>query len=210
MPKGLRPHGGEIVMVPIDEITLLANPKIHSEEQITDMMDSIKKFGFVDPCLIGPANTLLAGYCRLEAMKRLGHTEIPCRIVRLKEDEFFAYIMSEGRIAEKTSWDYEVFIKKYLEMPEVERANIVAWREEEIQDLIRWQEEQAQPVEIEEPTELPPPPELDTSRVQVNLSFPRRYWDLHHEEIENELMDFCRRHEGAEFQARLEFGRRRR
>jgi ParB-like chromosome segregation protein Spo0J len=48
---------------------------------ISELMESISKFGLLNPITITESKELIAGYRRLQACKALGFREIECRIV---------------------------------------------------------------------------------------------------------------------------------
>ena len=50
----------------------LNNAKIHTEEQIEQIMESIKEFGMNDPIAVWKDNEIIEGHGRLEACKKLG------------------------------------------------------------------------------------------------------------------------------------------
>ena len=60
-----------------DLIPYARNSRTHNEEQIAQIMASIKEFGFTNPILIGSDNVIIAGHGRLLAAQRLGLTEVP-------------------------------------------------------------------------------------------------------------------------------------
>lgn len=47
------------------------NARLHTQEQIEQVKKSICEFGFTNPLLIDENNNLIAGHCRLEAIKQL-------------------------------------------------------------------------------------------------------------------------------------------
>ena len=53
------------------------NARLHSDDQIRQLMKSIEKFGFTVPILIDEKKMVIAGHGRLEALKRLGHKKAP-------------------------------------------------------------------------------------------------------------------------------------
>ena len=54
------------------------NAKIHTEEQIEQIVKSIKDFGMNDPIAIwSEDNIIIEGHGRLMACKKLGMTEVP-------------------------------------------------------------------------------------------------------------------------------------
>ena len=72
----------ELIKKKVSElIPYINNSRTHSEEQITQLISSIKEFGFTNPILLAPDNSIIAGHGRLLAVKRLGHEEVPCIII---------------------------------------------------------------------------------------------------------------------------------
>lgn len=86
------------------------NAKVHGEKQIEQLMNSIKEFGFISPCLVErDTNNLIAGHGRIEAAKRLGMETVPCVFVEdLTEEQRRAYILADNRLTELGGWDHEV------------------------------------------------------------------------------------------------------
>ena len=83
------------------------NAKIHGEEQIKMISDSIKEFGFISPCLIDRDYNIIAGHGRVKAAKNLGMEKIPCVFVEgLTEAQRKAYILADNRLTELGEWDY--------------------------------------------------------------------------------------------------------
>ena len=85
------------------------NSRTHSENQINQIINSIKEFGFTNPCLIDENNNLIAGHGRLEAAKKMGFTEIPCIIVDgLNEVQRKALIIADNKLALNAAWDIDI------------------------------------------------------------------------------------------------------
>ena len=56
---------------PVDKLIPYArNSRTHNDEQIAQIMASIKEFGFTNPILIGSNNVIIAGHGRLLAAQR--------------------------------------------------------------------------------------------------------------------------------------------
>lgn len=57
------------------------NPRTWSEKALTQLMESIQRFGLVDPIILnnahGRENVVIGGHMRLEAAKKLGLTDVP-------------------------------------------------------------------------------------------------------------------------------------
>ena len=54
------------------------NNKIHDEEQVNRIANSIKEFWFTQPLVIDWSNVVIIGHGRLEAAKKLWLKEVPC------------------------------------------------------------------------------------------------------------------------------------
>lgn len=67
---------------PVDKLIPYArNSRTHNDEQIAQIVASIKEFGFTNPILIGADDVIIAGHGRLLAAQRMGLKEVP--VVRL-------------------------------------------------------------------------------------------------------------------------------
>lgn len=58
------------------------NNKVHTEEQITNIANSIKEFGFRQPIVVDENYEIIIGHGRYEACKKLWLKEIPCEIAK--------------------------------------------------------------------------------------------------------------------------------
>lgn len=72
----------QTVYVNIDELTKADyNPRKWDEKALSDLKESIKRFGIVDPAIVNSAenrkNIVIGGHMRIEAAKALGLKEIP-------------------------------------------------------------------------------------------------------------------------------------
>ena len=82
------------------------NAKVHTDEQLEKIADSIKEFGFLTPCVIDTDNNVIAGHGRILAAKKLGLSSVPCVYVEgLTEAQRKAYILADNRLGEFAEWD---------------------------------------------------------------------------------------------------------
>jgi DNA modification methylase len=98
----------EIVVKKISDLKAYENnARLHSKEQIQEIVDSIKNYGFNDPIEIDSNNVILSGHARIEAAKICGLDEIPtiCHS-HLKENKQKGYILATNKIAQNATWDY--------------------------------------------------------------------------------------------------------
>lgn len=84
------------------------NTKIHTEEQIEKLANSIEKFGFIKPIIIDSEYNVLCGHGGLLASKKLGLAKVPVLFIdNLSENEKRAYIIADNKLAE-SAWDKEL------------------------------------------------------------------------------------------------------
>lgn len=85
------------------------NARTHSKKQIRQIANSIERFGFTIPVLIGNDHTIIAGHGRVEAAKLLGLPSVPIiRLSHLSEAERRAYVLADNKLALNAGWDYEL------------------------------------------------------------------------------------------------------
>ena len=89
----------KLVILPISEIHPYENnSRVHPQEQIEKLAESIRSVGIVKPILVDEKHTILAGHGVYEAAKLAGKTEIPCIINdSLTEEQKRAYIIADNR-----------------------------------------------------------------------------------------------------------------
>mgnify|MGYP003629946165 CR=1 FL=1 len=85
-----------------------SNSRLHSNDQITQIMKSISTFGFTNPVLIDELGGVIAGHGRLEAATRLELSEVPCVVITgLDQHKKAALVIADNRIAENASWNFD-------------------------------------------------------------------------------------------------------
>ena len=107
----------EIQYMNIDEIVEYKNNvKIHTQEQIEQIMTSIERYGNNDPIAIDENNVIIEGHGRYLALKELGEIEIPViQLKHLTEDQKREYILVHNKLTMNTGFDIEK-LKTELEM----------------------------------------------------------------------------------------------
>lgn len=85
------------------------NAKIHDDFQVEKLCESIKEFGFLNPCIIDEDYNVIAGHGRIEAVKKLGWEKVPCLFVEgLTEQQRKAYILADNKLSELAEWDIDL------------------------------------------------------------------------------------------------------
>lgn len=106
----------EIKEIALDKLKEYSkNNKIHTEEQISLLVQIIDKFGFTTPLLIDKEYNIIAGHGRKKAAETLGMKEVPCILIDdLTENEIKELRIADNRVAElaetslfniKEEWD---------------------------------------------------------------------------------------------------------
>jgi DNA modification methylase len=105
----------KIQMVRIGDLNAAPyNPRKWSEDAKSQLTESIRKFGMVDPILVNGApdrlNTVIGGHFRLEIAKALGYTEVPVVYVNIPEEakERELNLRLNKNLGE---WDFELLAK---------------------------------------------------------------------------------------------------
>ncbi len=101
----------EIVNIDIGKITPYeGNAKIHTTEQVEQIKKSIEEFGMNDPIAVyGENNLIIEGHGRLEALKELGYTKVPCiRLDHLTEEQRKAYTLIHNKLTMNTGFDLDL------------------------------------------------------------------------------------------------------
>jgi hypothetical protein len=79
----------QIVEYEIDKVNPATyNPRTITDQELSGLMESLKKFGFVDPLIVNKqTNVLVGGHQRLKAAEMLGFSKVPVVEVDLSEIE---------------------------------------------------------------------------------------------------------------------------
>lgn len=89
-------------------IPYINNSRTHSDEQINQIISSIKEFGFTNPILLEEENGIIAGHGRLMAVKKMGWTEVPCVTIKgLTKTQIKALNIADNQIALNAGWDLD-------------------------------------------------------------------------------------------------------
>jgi DNA modification methylase len=91
-----------------DLIPYSKNAKKHNKTQISNVAESIKRFGFAQPLVVDKDNVLIIGHCRLLAAKQLKIREVPVvRMDDLTEEQVRELRLLDNKLNE-SDWDMEL------------------------------------------------------------------------------------------------------
>ena len=89
------------------------NAKVHTSDQIQQIMGSIEAFGFNDPIAVWKKNEIIEGHGRLLAAQELGLKEVPIiRLDKLTDEERRAYTLVHNQLTLTTSFDIDKLIEE--------------------------------------------------------------------------------------------------
>lgn len=90
------------------------NSRTHSDDQIEQVCDSMKKYGFTAPVIIDENNTIIAGHCRVTAASKVGIKDIPCVLLKgLSDIDKEGYLIADNKLALNAGWDFTVLQERF-------------------------------------------------------------------------------------------------
>jgi hypothetical protein len=107
----------EIQQINITEIKEYEkNAKKYDEQQIKNVMQSIKEFGMVQPIVIDENNTIIIGHCRYKALKKLKWEKVPViKLENLSDQEVNKLRLLDNKLNE-SDWDFDLLLKQIQEL----------------------------------------------------------------------------------------------
>jgi DNA modification methylase len=96
--------------IPVEDLSVYVNnSRTHSTEQVKQISNSIKEFGFTNPLLIDKNKEIIAGHGRLMAAKQLGLDKVPCiELSNLSEKQKKAYVIADNQLALNAGWNESI------------------------------------------------------------------------------------------------------
>nr|DAX35046.1 MAG TPA: ParB protein [Bacteriophage sp.] len=84
------------------------NAKKHSKEQVEQIANSIKEFGFTQPVIVDKNNEVVAGHGRILGAKKAGLKQVPTVCLEeLTEEQIKAYRLVDNKTNE-SDWDFSL------------------------------------------------------------------------------------------------------
>ncbi|MDR2594544.1 MAG: site-specific DNA-methyltransferase [Fibromonadaceae bacterium] len=114
------------------------NARTHSPGQIEQVANSIIRFGFTNPILIQPDNTVVAGHCRLEAAKKIGLKSVPCIVLdNLTPEQCRALVIADNKLALNAGWDFELLASELAELQKLDfNLDVVGFTDSELAEIL--------------------------------------------------------------------------
>jgi ParB family transcriptional regulator, chromosome partitioning protein len=128
-----------IVKLPISDIIIKSRIRIDIGD-VSDLMESISKYGLLNPITVTEDHELIAGFRRLEACKALSMTEIECNIVPVQSKIDKLLIEADENLTRKelTVLEIERYEdeKRYMQARGLEKIRL--WIIRTIKRIISW------------------------------------------------------------------------
>lgn len=144
-----------------DLIPYARNSRTHSDEQVNQIVASIKEFGFLNPIIVDGDNGIIAGHGRVLAANKIGLDLLPVvEASHLNETQKRAYIIADNKLALNAGWDDEMLRVEFDELSEAGfDLELTGFSLDEIDDL------QIEEIELglTDEDEAPEPPETPVS-----------------------------------------------
>lgn len=106
------------------------NSRKHSVEQIAQIANSIREFGFLQPVVIDENDVVITGHGRIEAVKELSSEELhelglgsgipTIKADNLTEAQKRAYIIADNKLSDNSEWDLELLSTEIIELQELQ------------------------------------------------------------------------------------------
>ncbi|HEY6110558.1 MAG TPA: ParB/Srx family N-terminal domain-containing protein [Gemmatimonadales bacterium] len=109
-----------IKMWPVVKLVPYArNPRVHSEAEVAELAEQIKRRGWTNPILIDEADGILAGHRRLMAAQLLGLEKVPVIVLtHLNEAEKRALVIADNQTALHGAWDTGLLLEELSALSE--------------------------------------------------------------------------------------------
>ena len=113
----LRVHSQITMRAPGDLKPAQRNARTHSRKQLRQIADSIERFGFTNPILVGEDDRILAGHGRVAAARLIGMAQVPVLCLgELSPAERKAYALADNKLALNAGWDQELLALELQEL----------------------------------------------------------------------------------------------
>jgi hypothetical protein len=104
--------------VPVNDVIIDRRQlRRHPRAQVSKLACGIAEHGFLVPLVVDEKLSLVSGYARLAAAKRIGLREIPVvRVTHLSDEQLRLVAIFDNRIAEEGDWDEDALVLELEEL----------------------------------------------------------------------------------------------
>lgn len=114
------------------------NAKLHPDEQIDQIANSIAEYSFLDPVAVDENNIILEGHGRLAAAKKMGMQQVPViQIVGLSEAQKKGYRLASNKLVLNSGFDNEALVAELEALATVDfDLSLTGFSSEELDELL--------------------------------------------------------------------------
>ncbi|KHE07008.1 ParB/Srx family N-terminal domain-containing protein [Citrobacter braakii] len=128
-----------LVYRPLNELIPCArNARTHSDEQVAQLVASIKEFGWTNPVLVDECGEIIAGHGRVMAAESLSLDTVPVIVISgLTDDQKRAYRLADNRLPMNAGWDVELLKLEIAELLDADfDISLTGFNQTEIDELL--------------------------------------------------------------------------
>ncbi|GEP06431.1 site-specific DNA-methyltransferase [Methylobacterium oxalidis] len=93
------------------------NARTHSDEQVAQIVASIREWGWTNPVLVDETGTIIAGHGRVLAAVKLGYPDVPVMVARgWTEAQRRAYVIADNQLAANAGWDEDLLRVEFSDL----------------------------------------------------------------------------------------------
>ena len=156
----------EVKYLPLEDLDeYVGNAKIHTPEQVQQIANSIKEFGFNDPIGIDEDGTIIEGHGRYMAAQLLKMKEVPTiSLAHMNGPQQKAYILAHNQLTLSTGFDMEMLESEIASIMEQDETlvQLMGFTSDELELITCGVEEE---VNIEGEIDEDETPEVETNPV---------------------------------------------
>lgn len=121
-----------------DLIPYARNSRTHDKDQVSQIVASIKEFGFTNPILIDDEGLIIAGHGRVQAAQKLNLKTVPTICLDyLTEAQKKAYVIADNRLALNAGWDFDMLKVELNDLNDLEfDVSLLGFDDKEINDIL--------------------------------------------------------------------------
>lgn len=128
-----------VVYKPLSSLLVYArNARTHSAEQVSQIVASMREYGWTNPVLTDEKGEVIAGHGRLLAAEQLSIDEVPTiTLSGLSEQQKKAYRLADNKLSLNAGWDTELLKLEFADLLDSEfDISLTGFSLEEIDDLL--------------------------------------------------------------------------
>ena len=121
-----------------DLIPYARNSRTHDTNQVSQIVASIKEFGFTNPILIDDECLIIAGHGRVQAAQKLNLKTVPTICLDyLTEAQKKAYVIADNRLALNAGWDFDMLKVELNDLNDLDfDVSLLGFDDKEINDIL--------------------------------------------------------------------------